>query len=133
MGVQILRGTLCSHRAKTAEPIVMPFGLWARSGSRNHELDGGPDPPREAAILGKGSPIVKYGLSAVSCAETAQRSICRLGCGLRWADGSTSSIVFARWRQCALHVGTLAPSGKYDCGGDPVLCQITLTTCYRHY
>ena len=29
------------------------------------------------------------------------RSICRLGCGLGWAKGSTSSIVFARWRQCA--------------------------------
>jgi len=24
------------------------------------------------------------------------------------------SIVFARWRQCALHVGALAPPGKYD-------------------
>ena len=40
--------------AKTAEPNVMPLGLSARSGSRNHELDGGPDPtPREGVILGK--------------------------------------------------------------------------------
>jgi len=30
------------------------------------------------------------------------RSVCRLGCGLGWAEGSTSSVVFARWRQCAL-------------------------------
>ena len=30
--------------AKTAESILMPFGLWARAGPRNHELDeGGPD------------------------------------------------------------------------------------------
>ena len=29
---------------KTAEPIVMPFGLWVWTGPRNHELDGGPDP-----------------------------------------------------------------------------------------
>jgi len=29
---------------KTAEPIE-PFVLWARVGSRNHVLDGGPDPP----------------------------------------------------------------------------------------
>jgi len=29
---------------KTAEPIVMRLGLWAWMGSRNHELDGGPDP-----------------------------------------------------------------------------------------
>jgi len=28
--------------AKTAEPIGMPFGLWARMGRRNHVLDGGP-------------------------------------------------------------------------------------------
>ena len=28
--------------AKTAEPIGMPFGLWARMGHRNHVLDGGP-------------------------------------------------------------------------------------------
>ena len=26
--------------AKTAEPIKMPFGLWARMGPRNHVLDG---------------------------------------------------------------------------------------------
>ena len=32
------------------------------------------------------------------------RSICCLGCGLGWAEGSTSSITFARWRQCA-HMG----------------------------
>jgi len=28
--------------AKTAEPIGMPFGLWAGMGRRNHVLDGGP-------------------------------------------------------------------------------------------
>jgi len=28
------------------------------------------------------------------------RSICRLGCGLGWTEGSTSSIVLARWHQC---------------------------------
>jgi len=27
--------------AKMAEPIKMPFGLWARMGSRNHVLGGG--------------------------------------------------------------------------------------------
>jgi len=34
--------------------------LWAQSGSRNRKLDGDPHPPQEGAILGKGSPIVKY-------------------------------------------------------------------------
>jgi len=33
------------------------------------------------------------------------RSRYRLVCGLGWAVGSRSSIVFARWRQCALHWG----------------------------
>ena len=28
------------------------------------------------------------------------RSICRLDCGLGWAEASTSSIIFASWRQC---------------------------------
>jgi len=43
-----------------------------------------------------------------------ERSICRFGCVLGWVKGSTSSIVFARWRQCALMGGHIAPSGKYD-------------------
>jgi len=37
--------------AETAEPIEMPFGSWARVGSRNHVLDGGPDPSWEGAIF----------------------------------------------------------------------------------
>ena len=42
--------------AKTAEPIGMPFGLWARMGPRNHVLDGGPYPPWEGVIIrGKGA------------------------------------------------------------------------------
>jgi len=52
------------------------------------------------------------------CGKGLNRSIWRLGCGLGWAEGSTSSITFAWWRQCAM------------CGDDAVLCQITLATCY---
>ena len=36
-------------------------------------------------------------------------TICCFGCGLGWAEASTSSIVFARWRQCSHmggHIGT---------------------------
>jgi len=61
-------------------------------------------------------------------------AICHFSCGCRWAQGSTSSIVFARWRQCASwrahwrHLAnTIEPS---VCCSDAVLCQITLTTCY---
>jgi len=52
-----------------------------------------------------------------------------------WAEGSTSSIVFAvapmsphgraHWRHLA---NTTEPS---VCGGDAALCQITLTICFR--
>jgi len=33
--------------AKTAEPVKMQFGLWARMGPWNHVLDVGPDAPWE--------------------------------------------------------------------------------------
>ena len=39
--------------AKTAEPIQMPFGLWARMGPRNHVLDGIQITSWEGAILGE--------------------------------------------------------------------------------
>jgi len=39
--------------AKTAEPIEMPFGLWARADPRNHELYGVMVPQWEGAILGE--------------------------------------------------------------------------------
>jgi len=36
--------------AKTAEPIEMPFGLWARMGRWNHVLDAGPEVLRDVAM-----------------------------------------------------------------------------------
>jgi len=36
--------------AKTAEPIEMPFGLWAQMWPRKHVLDGGPQVPRDIAM-----------------------------------------------------------------------------------
>ena len=48
---------VCGHSAvtcaKIAEPIMMQFVLSAQSGSKNHEIHGDPDPPREAAIVGE--------------------------------------------------------------------------------
>jgi len=38
-------GTICGHRAKTAEPIEMPLGLWVWMGPGNYVLDGGSHPP----------------------------------------------------------------------------------------
>ena len=46
--------------AKTAEPMEMPFSLWARKGPRNHVLDGGQDHSRKGQFWEKGAPIVKY-------------------------------------------------------------------------
>jgi len=41
--------------AKKAAVIEMPFRLRTWVGPRNHELDGGPDPPWEGVIMrGKG-------------------------------------------------------------------------------
>jgi len=40
------------------------------------------------------------------------RSICRLGCGLEWVEGCTNSVVFARWRQCALMGGHAADTSR---------------------
>jgi len=46
-----------------AEPIQMPFGLWAWMGLRDYVVDGGSDPPWEGAVLkGKGQPIVSIGM-----------------------------------------------------------------------
>jgi len=45
---------------KMAEPIVMPFGLWAQTGPRNHELDGDQIPHEKGQFWGKGAPNEKY-------------------------------------------------------------------------
>ena len=85
-----------------------------------------------------GAPIVKYRIGTFVQKRAVQkrlnRSICRIGCGLEWAEGCTSSVIFARWRQCALteiHVAvacqiTMNHVLRQWC----TLCQITLTTSY---
>ena len=94
---------------KTAELIEMQLGLrtWVSPG--NHVLDGVQSPRGKGKLLGKGAPIVKYvDLLLWAVQKRLNGSICCLGCGLGWAEGSTSSIVFARWRQSALlcgHIG----------------------------
>ena len=58
-----------------------------------------------AVLRGKGRPIVKYKDSLPwAVQKRLNRQIYHLYCGLGWAEGSTSSIVFTRWRQCA-HMG----------------------------
>jgi len=43
--------------AKTAEPVEMPDGLWARIGQGNHVLDGGSDLPWKGQFWEKGRPL----------------------------------------------------------------------------
>jgi len=63
-----------------------------------------------------GAPIVKYTHFVPQAVhKRLNRSICLFGCGLDWVEGCTSSIVFARWRQCALVGGHFA-----------VTCRLTL-------
>jgi len=117
------------------ELIEMPFGLRTRVGPRNRVL--GVHIPMARGNFGGRAAHCKYMdfLSwAVPVAERLKGSICRLDCELRLIKGSTSSIVFARWRQVCPHgkahgrhlANRIEPS---VCGGDAVLCQITFTTC----
>ena len=50
----------------------------------------------------KSCPVMPDDTLPCAVQKWLNRSICRLGCGLWWAEGSTSSIVFARWRQCVV-------------------------------
>ena len=63
--------------AETADPVKMPFGIWAQAGPRNHVLHGRPDPPGEGAILRVG----EYGH-----APGPYRSRCHFACGLEWSQ-----------------------------------------------
>jgi len=66
---------------------------------------GSRSPHKKGQFWGKGSPIAKYrDILRWAVQKQLNRLICRLGCGLGYAEGSTSSIIFARWRHCA-HMG----------------------------
>jgi len=83
--------------AKTAAPILMPFGLRTRVVPMNHVLDGGPDPPWEGAILRgwKGHPIVKYRDTLQSHVKTAEPIEMPFGL---WARKGPRNRV--RWTSC---------------------------------
>ena len=68
----------------------------------------------------------------VGCAETVEPIHLPFELS-RQAEGSTGSIICARWHQCAPWENTLEPPGESVYWGDVVLCQIILTTCYTPY
>jgi len=94
--------------AKPVEPIKMPFGLWAVMGPRNRVSLRSRSPMRWGYYRGRGARCKKS-------IKQLKRTICHFGCGFWWAEGSTSLIVLAMWRQSVvMYVGTLALPGEYD-------------------
>ena len=112
----------------------MAFGLRTWVGPRNHVLDGVRHPLWEGAIFwGKGAHCKYRDFLPWDMQQRLNRSISRLGCGLRWAEGSSSSIIFARWRQCALIGGHIGATWRiwlnHPSAAAMRSCQITLTIC----
>jgi len=124
--------------AKTAEPINSPFGLWSWVSKRKREFNhicqmasmcstilchkmckNGWNDRFAVWVVDSGglkkAQVESHSPGGANVPDDTlpwamQKSICRLGCGLWWAEESTSSIVFARWIQCALirgHIGTI--------------------------
>jgi len=131
--------TLCRDLCKNG--LTDRDAVWVMDWSgpyRKHVLYMGFRSPCEGAII-RGKKRTYQGMPDDTLPRAVQkwlnRSIRRLACGLGWAEGNTSSIVFIRRCQCALmggHIGAtshlanrIVPS---VCGGDAALCQITLTT-----
>jgi len=83
----------------------MPFGLrtWVDPGNR--VLDGESRSPMGRGSFDDKKSHCKYmDFLPWAMQEWLNWSICYVDCGLGWAEKCTSSIVFARWRQCA-HMG----------------------------
>jgi len=77
-----------------------------------------------------GSHIVKYRhFLPWAVQKRLNRSICRLGCGLKWAEGCTSSIVFARWCQCTIVGGYVAATWRMSLS-HPSTAAMRLTSHY---
>jgi len=78
-------------------------------------------PCKVAFCTGKG---VQKGLSAISCAKTAEPI--EMSFGIWTHVGARKHVLHG-----AAHWLNLANTSKLSmCGGDAALCQITLTTCY---
>jgi len=127
----------------------MPFGLWARTGPRNHELRGGPDPLMEGVILRE--KVARCKNIGTFCRELCRNDLNnRFGvwvCGLvdpgglketqvqSYSQGGAIVHNFNRIRQ----VAPMCPHGRAHwhhlantielsiCVRDAVLCEITLT------
>jgi len=76
--------------AKTAEPIDTPFGLRTRMGMGNHVLDWAKIPLGKGQFWGeRGVPLWSIWTLRSSMEKRLNRSRCRLGWGLGWAQETT--------------------------------------------
>jgi len=99
--------------AKTAELIEMMFGLWAQMGPRNHVLDGVQIFRGKGQFWGKGRPLQSIGtLCGHLCENSWTNRFAVWVVDSEWAEGNTSSIVFARWRQCVLPCGHIGATWR---------------------
>jgi len=120
----------------------MPFGLWAWIGSKNHVLDGGPDPPMGMGNFeGKGCHCKVQGLTAVSCAKPAEPTDLPFGL---WTRVNQRKHKFNHIRQvvpmfrttlcrelCKKRLNRSNTTEPSVCSGDVAVCQITLTTLHQ--
>jgi len=122
---------------KTAEPIEMLFGLWARRGPRNRALDESPEVLRDVAMTTNfGTNIALTGFVRMIATRQMERGLsgrptdcryCRyLSPKVRRCHGN-QFLAFCIWGAHWCHLAnTTEPSVRC---GDAALCQITLTTC----
>jgi len=104
------RDTLrCGHLCKNGCTDQDAMWVMARMDPRNHVLDGGSDCPMGRGNFKERRAHCKYwDILPWAVWEWLDRSICRLNCGLGWAEGSICSIVFTRLCQCThmrRHIG----------------------------
>jgi len=119
--------------AEMAARMDLSFGLWTRVGQRKHEFNRS----RHVAPVWQFRSYSPDGANvpeiSLPCAvqKRLNRSICRLGCGLGWTKRSTSSIIFARWWQCAHMGGHIGATWRIRLNRPSAAamrsCQITLT------
>jgi len=107
--------------AKTAEPIEMLFGLWARMGRRNHVLDGGPQVLRDFAMatnfvakiaikwLCVNDGTYAIGYAGIAGGLSGRPTECRYCPYLHLRDVAMATIFGFLYMGC-----TLAPPGEYD-------------------
>jgi len=115
--------------SKTAQPIEMPFGLWAWISSRNHALNGVHIPLCKGTILG--------GKDVPGHARTARRhsavSYARMAEAIEMSFGLWTRVGQRKHLLHGAHSRTLANTTEPSVyGGDAVVCLITLTTYYYY-